>query len=43
MNKGAENMNVNVPNRLTLNILLGNTRNLIGGKFLGNSARDNNC
>jgi hypothetical protein len=43
MNKGAENMNVNVPNGLSLNILLANTRNLMGGKFLSYSAFNNNC
>jgi hypothetical protein len=43
MNKGAENMNVNVPNGLTLNTLLANTRNIMGGKFLSYSAFNNNC
>jgi hypothetical protein len=43
INKGAENMSVNVPNGLSLNILLANTRDLMGGKFLSYSARDNNC
>jgi hypothetical protein len=43
MNKGAENMNVNVPDGLSMNILLANTRQLMGGKFLTYSARDNNC
>jgi hypothetical protein len=43
MNKGAENMNVNIPSGLSMNILLANTRQLMGGKFLTYSARDNNC
>jgi hypothetical protein len=43
MNKGAENMNVNVPDGLSMNILLANTRQLMGGKFLTYSAYDNNC
>jgi hypothetical protein len=43
MNKGAENMNVNIPNGLSLNILLDRTKQLMGGKFLTYSARDNNC
>jgi hypothetical protein len=38
MNKGAEDKNVNVPNELTMNILLANTRNLKGGKFLSYGA-----
>jgi hypothetical protein len=36
-------MNVNVPSGLSMNILLDNTRQLMGGKFLTHSARDNNC
>jgi hypothetical protein len=36
MNKGAENMNVNVPNGLSMNILLANTRPTY-------SAQSNNC
>jgi hypothetical protein len=43
MNKGAENMNVNIPNGLSLNILLNRTKQLMGGKFLAYSAYDNNC
>jgi hypothetical protein len=43
MNKNAENMNVNVPNGLSMNILLANTRQLMGGKFLTYSAFNNNC
>jgi hypothetical protein len=43
MNKGAENMNVNIPNGLSLNVLLDRTKQLMGGKFLTYSARDNNC
>jgi hypothetical protein len=43
MNKNAENMNVNIPNGLSLNILLDRTKQLMGGKFLTYSARDNNC
>jgi hypothetical protein len=36
-------MNVNVPNGLSMNILLANTRQLMGGKFLTYSAQSNNC
>ena len=43
MNKGAENMNVSIPNGLTMNIVLANTRQLMGGNFLSYSARNNNC
>jgi hypothetical protein len=43
MNKGAENMNVNIPSGLSLNNLLANTRQLMGGKFLSCSAYNNNC
>jgi hypothetical protein len=43
MNRNPENMNVNIPNGLSLNILLDRTKQLIGGKFLIYSARDNNC
>jgi hypothetical protein len=43
MNKNAENMNVNVPRGLFMNILLANTRQLMGGKFLTYSAFNNNC
>jgi hypothetical protein len=43
MNKGAENMNVNITNGLSLNILLDRTKQLMGGKFLTYSARDDNC
>ena len=43
MNKGAENMNVNIPRGLSMNILLANTRQLMGGKFLTYSAQSNNC
>jgi hypothetical protein len=43
MNKGAENMNVSIPNGLTMNILLARTQQLMGGKFKSYSARDNNC
>jgi hypothetical protein len=43
MNKNAENMNVNVPRGLSMNILLANTRQLMGGKFLTYSAFNNNC
>jgi archaellum component FlaF (FlaF/FlaG flagellin family) len=43
MNKGAENMNVNIPNGLSLNVLLDRTKQLMGGKFLTYSSRDNNC
>jgi hypothetical protein len=42
MNKGAENMNVNIPNGLSLNILLDRTKQLMGGKFLTYSV-SNNC
>ena len=43
MEKNAENMNVNIPSNLSTSILLAKTRNLMGGKFLGYSAYDNNC
>jgi archaellum component FlaF (FlaF/FlaG flagellin family) len=43
MNNNAENMNVNIPNGLSLNALLDRTKQLMGGKFLTHSARDNNC
>ena len=43
MNKGAENMNVKILNGLSMNTLLANTKQLMGGKFLSYSARDNNC
>jgi hypothetical protein len=43
MNKGAENMNVNIPSGLSMNILLANTRQLMGGKFLTYSSYYNNC
>jgi archaellum component FlaF (FlaF/FlaG flagellin family) len=43
MNSNAENMNVNIPNGLSLNALLDRTKQLMGGKFLTYSARDNNC
>jgi hypothetical protein len=43
MNKNAENMNVNIPRGLSLNVLLANTRQLMGGKFLTYSAYNNNC
>jgi hypothetical protein len=42
MNKGAENVNVNIPNGLTMNIMLTNTKYLMGGDFYL-FARDNNC
>ena len=40
---GSENMQVSVPSGLTLNIMLGRTRMLMGGKFLTYSAQSNNC
>jgi hypothetical protein len=43
MNKNAENMNVNIPRGLSMNILLANTRQLMGGKFLTYSSQSNNC
>lgn len=43
INKGAENMNVNIPNGLSLNILLDRTKQLMGGKFLTYSSYNNNC
>jgi hypothetical protein len=43
MNKDAENMNVNIPNGLTMNIILEKTKQLMGGKFLTYSAKENNC
>ena len=42
MNKNAENMNVNIPNVLSLNVLLDRTKQLMGGKFLPYSI-SNNC
>ena len=43
MNSGAENMPVAIPSGLTLNILLANTKQLMGNKFLAYSAYNNNC
>jgi hypothetical protein len=43
MNRNAENMNVNIPNGLSLNVLLDRTKQLMGSRFLTYSARDNNC
>ena len=43
MNKNAENMNVNIPSGVSLNILLDRTKQLMGSRFLTYSARDNNC
>jgi hypothetical protein len=43
MNIGAENMNVNIPSGFYMNVLLAITRQLIWGRFLSYSARDNNC
>ena len=43
MNNNAENMNVNIPNGLSLNALLDRTKQLMGGNFLTYSARDNYC
>jgi archaellum component FlaF (FlaF/FlaG flagellin family) len=43
MNRDSENINVNIPNGLSLTILLDRTKQLMGGKFLTYSARDNNC
>ena len=43
MNYQAENLYVNFPPGLTINILLENTRNEMGNSFLTYSARDNNC
>jgi hypothetical protein len=43
MNKGAENMPVSIPSGITLNSLLANTKQLMGGKFLAYSAYNNNC
>jgi hypothetical protein len=43
MNKNAENMNVNIPSGISLNVLLDRTKQLMGGKFLTYSAYDNNC
>jgi hypothetical protein len=42
MNNNAENMNVNVPSGLSINNLLANTRQLMGGKFFIYSV-SNNC
>ena len=41
--QGSENIQVSIPNGLTLNTLLNQTRSLMGGLFLPYSARDNNC
>ena len=41
--KGAENMNVNIPSGLTMNVILVNTKQLMGNNFLSYSAKDNNC
>jgi hypothetical protein len=43
MNRNPENMNVNIPNGLSLNVLLDRTKHLMGGKFLTYSAFNNNC
>jgi tRNA U34 5-carboxymethylaminomethyl modifying GTPase MnmE/TrmE len=43
MNKNAENMNVNIPTGLSLNILLDRTEQLMGDKFLTYSSYNNNC
>jgi hypothetical protein len=42
MNKNAENMNVNIPSGISLNVLLDRTKQLMGGKFLTYSV-SNNC
>ena len=43
MNYNAENLYVTFPPGLSINILLQNTRDKMGGSFLSYSARDNNC
>jgi hypothetical protein len=43
MNQGAQNMQVDIPNGLTLNIMLANAKQFMGGNFLSYSAYDNNC
>jgi hypothetical protein len=43
MNRNAENMNVNIPKGLSLNLLLDRTKDFMGGKFLTYSAYNNNC
>ena len=43
MNYKAENMYVNFPPGITIDIILQNTRDKMGGSFLTYSARDNNC
>ena len=43
MNYKAENVYLNFPAGITINILLQNTRNKMGNSFLTYSARDNNC
>ena len=43
MNYGAENLYLNFPPGITINILLQNTRSKMGNSFLTYSARDNNC
>ena len=43
MNYDAENLYVSYPPGISINILLQNTRDKMGGSFLTYSARDNNC
>ena len=43
MNYKAENLYVSFPPGISINILLQNTRDKMGGSFLTYSARDNNC
>ena len=43
MNYNAENLYVSFPPGISINILLQNTRDKMGGSFLTYSARDNNC
>ena len=43
MNYNAENLYVSFPAGISINILLQNTRDKMGGSFLSYSARDNNC
>jgi hypothetical protein len=43
ISKYQMNMPVNIPSGLTLNILLANTRQFMGNKFLAYSSYDNNC
>ena len=43
MNNNSENLYLSFPPGISINILLQNTRDKMGGSFLSYSARDNNC